>query len=85
MVYTAWEIVIMDTAKIFSTGRSQAVRLPKQYRFDTDEVCIARLGELVILCPKGKEWEVFEEGLGLFTDDFMADREQPEAEQRKAI
>jgi len=75
----------MDTAKIFTTGRSQAVRLPRKYRFDADEVCIARLGKLVILYPKGSGWEVMEEGIRRFPDDFMVDREQPEAEQRKAI
>ncbi len=43
---------IADTAKIFATGRSQAVRLPKAYRFDTQEVFIERRGEAVILRPK---------------------------------
>lgn len=41
-----------DTAKIFTTGRSQAVRLPKAYRFDTAEVFIERKGEQVVLRPK---------------------------------
>jgi len=43
---------ITDTAKIFTTGRSQAVRLPKAYRFDTDEVFIERKGDVVTLRPK---------------------------------
>lgn len=43
---------LADTAKIFTTGRSQAVRLPKAYRFDTEEVFIERKGEAVILRPK---------------------------------
>lgn len=42
----------MDTAKIFQTGRSQAVRLPKAYRFQTDEVWIRRTPEGVLLIPK---------------------------------
>ena len=42
----------LDTAKVFKTGRSQAVRLPKEYRFDTDEVTIERVGNAVILRPK---------------------------------
>ncbi len=41
-----------DTAKIFTTGRSQAVRLPKAYRFDTDEVFIEKVGNTVVLRPK---------------------------------
>lgn len=49
---------ILDTAKVFKTGRSQAVRLPKAYRFDTDEVTIERQGDAVILRPKltKEEW-----------------------------
>ncbi|MDQ3059699.1 MAG: AbrB/MazE/SpoVT family DNA-binding domain-containing protein [Pseudomonadota bacterium] len=43
---------IVDTAKIFTTGRSQAVRLPKAYRFDTAEVFIERRGSMVMLRPK---------------------------------
>lgn len=42
----------LSTAKVFSTGRSQAVRLPKAFRFDTDEVTIERHGDGVILRPK---------------------------------
>ena len=43
---------LTDTAKIFTTGRSQAVRLPKSYRFDTAEVFIEKVGNAVILRPK---------------------------------
>ena len=42
----------IDTAKIFTTGRSQAVRLPKAFRFATSEVTIERQGDAVILRPK---------------------------------
>ena len=41
----------MDTAKIFKTGRSQAVRLPKRYRFSSSEVAIRKEGNSVILSP----------------------------------
>ena len=44
--------VILDTAKVFTTGRSQAVRLPKAYRFNTDEVTIEKVGNAVVLRPK---------------------------------
>jgi antitoxin VapB len=43
---------VRDTAKVFTTGRSQAVRLPKAYRFNTAEVTIERQGDAVILRPK---------------------------------
>lgn len=42
----------MDIAKVFMSGRSQAVRLPKEYRFDTDEVIIRRTPEGILLVPK---------------------------------
>ncbi len=50
--------MITDTAKIFTTGRSQAVRLPKAYRFDTAEVFIQKVGNTVVLRPKHNkdEW-----------------------------
>lgn len=76
----------MNTAKVFRTGRSQAVRLPKEYRFKGNEVGINKVGDLVILFPRGKGWEVLAKSLGFFTDDFMADRNQPrKAERRKAL
>jgi len=49
----------MDTAKLFQNGRSQAVRLPKEYRFSGSEVSIKRLGEVVLLYPTGDKWERF--------------------------
>ena len=49
----------METAKIFENGRSQAVRLPKQFRFRTNEVVIQQLGEAVILVPKEALWKTF--------------------------
>ena len=76
----------MDRAKVFNTGRSQAVRLPKEYRFDVDEVYVARLGQMVILYPPGKGWDLMASSLGHFTDDFMVERDQPaRAEQRAEL
>ena len=63
----------MQTAKVFSSGRSQAVRIPKEYRFDSEEVFINRVGDAVILTPVGKARDVFREGLSGFTDDFLAE------------
>lgn len=42
----------MEVAKVFETGRSQAVRLPKKYRFQSDEVVVQRLGDAVLLVPR---------------------------------
>ncbi len=63
----------METAKIFESGRSQAVRLPKKYRFSESEVYVQRLGKAVILVPKEASWETFLNGLNEFTEDFMKD------------
>jgi len=49
----------MKTAKLFANGQSQAVRLPKDYRFSGDEVGIMKVGEVVMLYPKGDKWERF--------------------------
>ena len=76
----------METAKLFQNGRSQAVRLPKNYNFTGKDVFIQKVGETVILFPKDKVWETFLEGLNGFTDDFMANgREQPEMQEREGL
>lgn len=68
----------MMTAKLFENGRSQAVRLPKEYRFEGDEVSINKVGDIVILMPKENKWSGLLNSLELFSDDFMSDgREQP--------
>ncbi len=73
----------MKTAKVFMSGRSQAVRLPKEFRFDVDEVCIQKIGDAVVLYPRGKGWDIMSEGIREFSEDFMQDRNQPEkAEER---
>ena len=57
----------METAKIFENGRSQAVRLPKKFRFNTDEVIVQQLGDAVILVPKESMWQTFMDGLNIFS------------------
>jgi len=77
---------MVATAKIFINGASQAVRLPKEFRFDADEVCIKRIGSAVLLFPKEAAWELMREALGTADEDFMADREQPERpDERKPL
>jgi antitoxin VapB len=65
------EDITMQTAKLFQNGRSQAVRLPKEYQFSGDDVFIQRHGDAVLLIPHEKAWEVFLEGLNGFSEDFM--------------
>jgi antitoxin VapB len=59
----------MLTAKLFTNGKSQAVRLPKEYRFAGSEVGIARVGEMIILYPQGQAWSIFDKSEPV-TDDF---------------
>jgi antitoxin VapB len=63
----------MQTARLFINGRSQAVRLPKEYQFRGESVYVQKVGEAVILVPFDKEWEVFMHGLNSFSDDFMSE------------
>lgn len=71
----------MTTAKIFENGRSQAVRLPKEYRFSEEEVFVNKIGDIVMLIPKNIKWGGFLQGLQMFSDDFMADGRELETGQ----
>ncbi len=73
----------MNTAKLFTNGSSQAVRLPKEYRFDEDEVIINRIGDTIVLYPKSSGWAPLLNASGKFTEDFMADRNQPASAQKR--
>lgn len=76
----------METAKIFWSGRSQAVRLPKDYRFDTDEVRIRRHGDAVILEPIARDWAWLDKVAGPVDNDFaQAAAEQPDRQDRPAL
>ena len=71
----------MQTARLFSNGRSQAVRLPKEYQFKGENVFIQKVGEAVILVPVDKDWETFLHGLNSFSDDFMTEERVQGMEQ----
>ena len=73
----------MTTAKVFENGRSQAVRLPKEYRFSENEIYIHKVGEIVMLIPKKMKWSGFLQGLDMFTEDFMTDGRDIEEEQER--
>lgn len=63
----------METARVFTNGGSQAVRLPKDYRFRDEEVLVNRIGNAVILLPKDDPWQSLMQSLDMFTDDFLTD------------
>lgn len=73
----------METAKLFRNGQSQAVRLPKDFRFEGEKVFIKRVGNAVVLIPYQDPWETLFESLDQFSDDFMEDREQPTHQERE--
>ena len=75
----------MDIAKIFANGRSQAVRLPKDYRLEGSEVYVKKMDDVVILIPKGSAWKTLESSLNYFSDDFMTERNQPGIEKREGF
>jgi antitoxin VapB len=77
----------MDTAKLFKNGRSQAVRLPKQYAFSGDEVYVTKVNGVVMLVPKGKgAWKPLLDSLSMFSEDFLKEsRIQGSLEQRESL
>lgn len=72
----------MRSAKLFKNGRSQAVRLPREYRLKGNEVYIKKTSQGVLLTEKDP-WDLFEEGLSEISDDFMKDRQQPKIQERE--
>jgi antitoxin VapB len=83
MVYIRKAGEVMAIAKVFRTGRSQAIRLPKEFRVDTDEVYLKRTRQGFLVIPKDP-WEVFFEGIQELSEDFLAQgRVQPKLEARE--
>ena len=62
-----------NITKVFTNGRSQAVRIPKQFRFDVDELYINKIGDMVILMPVNLLPDAFDMGIKMFTEDFLSD------------
>lgn len=85
MMYTTWSEA-METAKIFWSGRSQAVRLPKNYRFQTDTVRIRRHGNAVILEPVADDWAWLDEITERLSEEFVQNAmERTEQQKRPAL
>ena len=82
-IYTIFGGDYMTTAKLFTNGGSQAVRLPKDCRFDDSEVLVNRIGNIVMLIPKDDPWACFETGMMMFSDDVFADGRPEYAESER--
>ena len=74
----------MKTAKIFRSGNSQAVRIPKEFQMEGDEVEIQRKGNTLVLRPKKKSWTSLVKSLEQFTEDFMSHRRKQPRIQKKS-
>ncbi|MDZ7856965.1 type II toxin-antitoxin system VapB family antitoxin [Sphaerotilus sp.] len=74
-----------STAKLFMSGRSQAVRLPKSLRFEGTEVIARRFGNGVLLLPAEAPWALMREALDEFEPGFALQREQPEQASREDL
>ena len=73
----------MDTAKIFKNGRSQAVRLPKEYRLKDSDVFIKKVDDVIMLIPKDKVWKTFRNSFNRFTSDLEITREEDDIPQER--
>ena len=75
----------MKTAKLFKNGQSQAVRLPNEFRFKGESVFIQHLGNCVVLVPRQDPWASMFAATKLFSEDFMAQREQGIQSERESF
>jgi len=73
----------VKTVKIFKSGNSQAVRIPKEYQMGEEELIINKIGNTIILFPQDDPWKLFKSSIHDFSDDFFADgRKQPAMQKR---
>jgi antitoxin VapB len=75
--------MVMQTARIFTNGRSQAVRLPKDLRFSGKDVYVKKIGRMVVLLPADDPWSPLIHSLDQFTDDYLENRNQPHQHPRE--
>ncbi|EMB25963.1 type II toxin-antitoxin system antitoxin VapB [Treponema denticola] len=76
----------MICTKVFTSGNSQAVRIPKEFHIDFSELFIKKIGSSIILTPKESNWENLERSLSEFSDDFMTEgRSQPAMQEREVF
>ena len=64
---------VVHTTKPFMSGRSQAIRIPKEYQFEDTEVIINRVGDSLVITPKASLKDAFYTGISMLSDDFLAD------------
>jgi len=75
----------MKKAKLFQNGQSQAIRLPKEFRFKGEQVFIKKQGNAVVLLPMKNPWQSLLDSLHKFSKDFMVTRKQTKIQKREDI
>ena len=76
----------MQTVKVFRSGNSQAIRIPKEYAISDSELFIHKVGSSIILTSKDDLWSSFRNSINMFSDDLFSEgREQPEMQDRESI
>ena len=78
-------VIIVLTTKIFTNGNSQAIRIPKEYRFEDGEVVICKVGSAVVIFQRDNRFGVLMESLNEFTDDFLPDGRPPQLNQAERV
>ena len=74
----------MTYAKVFTSGNSQAIRLPKNFHVSDTQLCIKKIGSSIVLFREDNPWDSFERSFNEFPDDFfIEERKQPEAQERE--
>ena len=74
----------MLTTKVFKSGNSQAVRIPREYKIEASELFINKIGSTIVIFPKNDPWELFKKSLTDFSDDYFIDgRNQPKMQKRE--
>jgi antitoxin VapB len=77
---------VAKSTKVFWSGNSQEVRIPKEFLIASDEVEISKDGDTILLRPRKASWHSLVESLNNFTEDFMSEgRNQPPPQRRKAV
>jgi antitoxin VapB len=75
----------MEITRIFQSGRSQAVRLPKAFRFEGKEVVIKHFGNGILLLPLNNPWEIMQEAVFEFEDNFLLERDEQGVQSREVL
>jgi antitoxin VapB len=75
----------METAKVFDSGNSQAIRIPKKYKLKGKEAYITKIGDAIVILPMKQKWNSLIGSLDKFSSDFLTERVQPDLESREEI